>query len=953
MATVVQTELVGRDNELELIARSVDAALEGNGSVLTFVGEPGIGKTSLATHAAQQFAAKAQNGIVLWGRSIQSRGSFPFDPWTAVLHALASTEGIDLDDRFPNVQKLLKDPDSDPNPTDPSQSNQSHRLFEEIDRFIRSAAKSQPICIVLDDLQWADITGMNLFEYIAKGCSTSPLLIVGTYRDSELTLTHPLSRVVGNLVPEAHFAQNHLERLTSDDALKVFNTASTTKSPNSKELVAAASGNPLFLVELARSVPTSGNQNSGPISISIKEVVSRHLTALSSPAIDVLQTSALLDSDWPISDASLIFEEPASALQAWDEAEKIGLLEQAPHKPGSLQFWHPLIREALVTGMTTVESAKRHSIIATALEPTYKSIPTKIQTLAHHFTEAIPITGKEPALEYLTLAADQAIGVQAYESAHDMYSTILELFEGQRPSLQWADASWGFALSGIYAFAGSERNVLSAPMKAAFDYYVENGLLDRALAIAMTPFTGGNAMRADYHEIIQRAIEFTDDDSRETGHLLSNLANAHFYETGEFEVSIRYLDDALKLADAHADLHLRSQVLKNIMDIRHFNNVHEESDIELLEQAISAARKIGNYMAEAECTRSAVFKSLQLGNGVAAVRFANECLAAAEAARNSNMTTYALTTVAVAAEAIGDWDRFYEASDRAMKMDPLNTSLMQERLRAEEALGNYDYVDEKLNELASHLPTMIGDFDRINIAMVYLEAVHRTPYNAQIALDLVSTPSEVSGQIRRVTVQTNLMIGLANVELGNQEPILKVLDWFEANPDVSKGEMFVDVTISLLQSSVGRDDEAINRLAPYIERFSTTNFTVKAYVNTYMARAFISRGRSEDLIQGTKLLEEAQQVADEFGLAGQTHRIKTARALLNSASATATRADGLTNRELEILALVATGKSNPQIAEELFISRHTVVRHVSNILDKIGVENRSQATAYAINRDIT
>jgi DNA-binding NarL/FixJ family response regulator len=63
--------------------------------------------------------------------------------------------------------------------------------------------------------------------------------------------------------------------------------------------------------------------------------------------------------------------------------------------------------------------------------------------------------------------------------------------------------------------------------------------------------------------------------------------------------------------------------------------------------------------------------------------------------------------------------------------------------------------------------------------------------------------------------------------------------------------------------------------------------------------------------------------------------------------------DGLTGREREVLALVADGRSNRQIGEELYISDRTVARHLTNIYHKIGVTSRTQATRYAIDRGMT
>ena len=109
-------------------------------------------------------------------------------------------------------------------------------------------------------------------------------------------------------------------------------------------------------------------------------------------------------------------------------------------------------------------------------------------------------------------------------------------------------------------------------------------------------------------------------------------------------------------------------------------------------------------------------------------------------------------------------------------------------------------------------------------------------------------------------------------------------------------------------------------------------------------------GRRE---KAASLLDEALSISTELGMRPLIGRVT---ALQERAKSRRTRApaypDGLTEREVEVLGLIADGKSNPEIAEQLFISPHTVVRHVSNIFAKIGCSNRAEAVAYAIRRDL-
>ena len=72
------------------------------------------------------------------------------------------------------------------------------RLFNSIGTFLSAASQSQPLMIVLDDLHWADRSSLHLLEFVAQGIGTRPILLLGTYRDVELSRNHPLAETLGN-----------------------------------------------------------------------------------------------------------------------------------------------------------------------------------------------------------------------------------------------------------------------------------------------------------------------------------------------------------------------------------------------------------------------------------------------------------------------------------------------------------------------------------------------------------------------------------------------------------------------------------------------------------------------------------------------------------------------------------------------------------------------------------
>ncbi|HEX6677581.1 MAG TPA: LuxR C-terminal-related transcriptional regulator [Actinomycetes bacterium] len=117
-----------------------------------------------------------------------------------------------------------------------------------------------------------------------------------------------------------------------------------------------------------------------------------------------------------------------------------------------------------------------------------------------------------------------------------------------------------------------------------------------------------------------------------------------------------------------------------------------------------------------------------------------------------------------------------------------------------------------------------------------------------------------------------------------------------------------------------------------------------AWVREGQARALLALDRPGDRQQAAMLIEEAVATAEALGIHGLGER---ASAMRTATAATPSWPAGVTGREVEVLRLIAAGRSNRAIAEALFISPNTVLRHVSNIFTKLGVANRAEAAAYA------
>ncbi|HEU0022442.1 MAG TPA: AAA family ATPase, partial [Dehalococcoidia bacterium] len=304
------TGFVGRRQELGALRSALTEALSGQGRLVMLAGEPGIGKT----RTAQELASYAQESgtQVLWGRCYEEQGTPPYWPWVQALRPyvreldaeqLRSQMGegaSDIAEFLPYVKSKL--PGLPPSPPLDSPEYARFRLFDSITTFLRSVAQAQPLVIVLDDLHWADQPSLLLLQFVATEMSDSRLLIIGCYRDVELSRLHPLSETLAQLSRESLFRRVVLRGLSQEDTSRFVEvTAGVTPEPSLVRTIHAhAEGNPFFMTEvihlLQEQEDLSRDQVGGSQSIRIpegvREVIGRRLNRLSPECNEALRVAS-------------------------------------------------------------------------------------------------------------------------------------------------------------------------------------------------------------------------------------------------------------------------------------------------------------------------------------------------------------------------------------------------------------------------------------------------------------------------------------------------------------------------------------------------------------------------------------------------------------------------------------------------------------------------------------
>ena len=525
---------VGRQQEMAELQGALDDALAGQGRMVALAGEPGIGKT----RTTQELASYAENrgGQVFWGRSHEDEGAPPYWPWIQLMRAYVERAGsdqltadmgsgaADMAEIVAEIRVKLPDLETPPN-LEPEQAR--FRLFDSITSFLKKATQRQPLMLVLDDLHWADRSSLLLLEFLAREMGPSRLLLVGCYRDTELSRQHPLSETLAQLSREPVFRRQILRGLGQDE-LRQF-TESTTGVQLSPELTGAlhahTEGNPFFMTEVIRLLSESGELTAGHMGTSdglkvpegVREIIGQRLNRLSELCNQVLTTASIIGREFDFKLLIGLIEEGAEdrVLGAVEEALAARVIEEPAGTTDRYQFSHALIQETLAQELSTTRRVRLHARIAEGLEELYgEDAKTYAAERAHHFAEAQTSTGITKLVRYSLLAGEQALAAYAYA-----YEEALAHFERglvardlslsgteAAPDEEAADLLFGLARAQSATVEGHQLEEVFATLSRAFVYYAEAGNIARAVAAAEFPIARSGARIPGVAQLLARAL---------------------------------------------------------------------------------------------------------------------------------------------------------------------------------------------------------------------------------------------------------------------------------------------------------------------------------------------------------------------------------------------------------------------------------------------------------------
>ena len=432
LARRLTTEFVGRADALGRLHALWAEVVAGEQRLAVVAGEPGIGKTRLLA----EFAAtvRATGAGVLYGRAEED----VLLPYQAFVDALrgALERGIAVPDpdtlaavvpslthRSPGSASLFAEPPAG-----------RLRLFEAVRGLVEAAATARPLLLALDDLHWVDRPTLRLLAYLARGRQPAPTLLLGAYRQTELTQGAPLLELLGELRRDVAVEEITLHGLGPGEVAALL--AQTMRQRPGERLVARVraqtAGNPFFIEELAGHLQDSGDAalaaDPAELSVTIQQAVAHRVTRLGSQTVALLTAGAVLGPEFELELAAEIEGLPLDpALRALEHAVRDGLILEVPGAPGRFTFAHALVRDALAGSLTAARRARLHALAAAALEPRAQGDPERyLADLVQHALEGASLAD-DPlrAAELAEQAAARASRAYAYEQSAELLDRAL------------------------------------------------------------------------------------------------------------------------------------------------------------------------------------------------------------------------------------------------------------------------------------------------------------------------------------------------------------------------------------------------------------------------------------------------------------------------------------------------------------------------------------------------
>ena len=457
--------LIGRERELGELRADLDAALDGSGRVVLLGGEPGIGKTRLVSALTDDAAAR--DVPVWWGRGWEDGSAPAFWTWNSALRRWMDQVGDDVvaaaagpwRDDLAHVFPVLRDRMPDLPPRESWDLDGARfRLFDIASRFLGIVARPAGLVVVLDDIHWVDRPSLRLLEFVASDLADMRLLVVATYRDTELQRDHPSFSTLSRLAREAATRRIQLGGLSAAHCARwiTLSEAPGDATALGEALHRETNGNPLFVGEIVRLFAAEADPRAGwdpqRVPHGVHEVIARRLDRLGPECRTSLAVAALLGD---IIDPGMLADvlDAAPLSDQLERAARERILVPDEGRTGHYGFAHALIRRVLVDELSPSTRSTWHGRIAAALERRASASDAVTTELVRHLAAAGTPEALRKAFDHACRGGAQAERGLGWEEAVRLYEIALDV--GERSGLLDAGRAIELRLAQARALRGA------------------------------------------------------------------------------------------------------------------------------------------------------------------------------------------------------------------------------------------------------------------------------------------------------------------------------------------------------------------------------------------------------------------------------------------------------------------------------------------------------------------
>jgi predicted ATPase/DNA-binding CsgD family transcriptional regulator len=942
--------IVGRAEQRAQLSRTLDDVIDDGSRFVIIGGDAGAGKTTVVeAFVADLFGPLADRKAQLIRGQCVPMGSegLPYAPIVGALRDMVTQHGREqiLEWAGAGRQALgVLLPDFGAAPAEPDDTIRL-QLFETITMLLERASENGPLVVIMEDIHWADESTRHVLRFLARALTDAPVMIIATYRSDELTRRHPLRPFLAEVGRFPGTVRIDLPGLDRSEVAELLTQLMERRPSNVViDLVYKRSeGIPYFVEELTRSAAR------GCIDMpdTLRDALNVRVLSLSDRTQQTLQVAS-------VAGTRVDHELLAAAAEASDGElesqlrEAIDAAVMTADETG-YAFRHALLREVIHDDLLPGQHARLHARFATILEehPGLMSSEAVPMEIAHHWNAAHQANR---AFRWAIKAASS--GGAAFHEALKLYERALELWD---------------QVDDPESVAGSHASLLMRAAYAAEDA----GETERALALVNAALDEMDAER--------------DRPDRIEALLVKSRNKADLVTSGGVEP----LREALQLLPDDADPKLRAQVVE-MLARRTMLSGDIEQGIGLSQQAVDVAA-----LADSDSTTANAW--ITLGTSLAAAGQESEGIAVMERVRElaRTSTRTLLRFLINYSDALNHFGRYDDAAREALNgvdmardlglqrsMGAMLAGNAAEPLLALGQWGRASAMIERALELdppANHhahlrllqawLSVWRGQLDEADAVLTEFRPMIKNDHLApQYSSQAVRADAEYAlavGDHRRAWADVKVFLdqwqrypcAVVYPVLAVGAAAARMLDQAEASEErLALIREFLDHRVARVQIRAFWEPVIRAELEDTAEDWRSAVEELKAQQPPAHLRPYAGLRLGQHLVAGRERNEAKQVLATASAEAvtlGSTLLVDRIASLSQRAGfAVAPPPEmspvaGLTPREIEVLQLVAAGRSNGEIGTALFISTKTASVHVSNILAKLGVSGRGEAAAVA------